>query len=152
WMAPRNIPPGANWGEAIIDGINDSSAIVLVLSTHSNKSEQVQREIERAASKRIPIITLRLDDLAPSKSLEFYLSMSQWLDAQMSGRAEPIKQLTQRVRELIRIDSRKQNLRTVPDTALLPDSRDERVAPSARKRSKNKTQAAVALGGVFLLV
>ena len=42
WMAPRDILPGADWGESIIDAINDAKAMVLVFSptpmTHSCRS------------------------------------------------------------------------------------------------------------------
>ena len=32
------------------------------------------REVERAVSKGIPIIPLRMEDVPPSKSLEYFLS------------------------------------------------------------------------------
>ncbi len=56
WIAPRDILPGANWGEAIIRGIEQCQVMVLVFSAHSNESPQVKREVERAVSKGIPVI------------------------------------------------------------------------------------------------
>jgi hypothetical protein len=35
WMAPRDIQPGANWGEAIIDAITECRALVFIFSNHS---------------------------------------------------------------------------------------------------------------------
>jgi S1-C subfamily serine protease len=81
WVAPRDIPPGANWGEAIIDGLNTSRSLVLILSSHSNVSPQVLREVERAVSKGIPVIPLRTEDSPLSKSLEYFISSAHWLDA-----------------------------------------------------------------------
>ena len=51
WVAPRDIPAGANWGAAIIDGIAGSKVMVVILSSDSNISPQVMREAERAVNK-----------------------------------------------------------------------------------------------------
>jgi hypothetical protein len=37
WIAPRDIPAGASWGGAIIEGIEDSRVMLLVFSAHTNK-------------------------------------------------------------------------------------------------------------------
>lgn len=81
WLSSRDIPPGANWGEAIIDGINASRVMVVILTADSNKSQHVVREVERAVNFSIPIIPIRIDDIPLSKSLEYFLSMANWLDA-----------------------------------------------------------------------
>jgi len=81
WIAPRDIVPGADWGESIIDAINDARALVLVFSSHANASPQIKREVERAVNKGIPIIPLRIEDVAPTKSLEYFISTPHWLDA-----------------------------------------------------------------------
>ena len=36
WIAPRDIVPGMDWGEAIIDAMNTSRVMVLVFSSHAN--------------------------------------------------------------------------------------------------------------------
>ena len=41
WIAPRDIVPGADWGESIIDGIAASKAFVLLLSANANLSPQI---------------------------------------------------------------------------------------------------------------
>lgn len=81
WIAPRDILPGMDWGEAIIDAINSSRAIVLVFSANANQSSQIKREVERAVSKGIPIIPFRIEDVPLSKSLEYLISTPHWLDA-----------------------------------------------------------------------
>ncbi len=81
WMAPDDIPPGALWASAIVDAITDSKAMVLVFSASSNRSPQVVREIERAANLNLVIIPFRVEDVAYSKSLEYFLSSSHWHDA-----------------------------------------------------------------------
>lgn len=81
WIAPRDILPGDDWSEAIIDAINQSRLMVLVYSESSSQSIQIKREVERAASKGVTIIPFRVEDVPVSKSLEYYLSTAYWLDA-----------------------------------------------------------------------
>src|SRR5688572_28634961 len=81
WIAPRDIVPGQEYGEAIVDGIRASRLFLLVLSASSVDSPQVRRETERAANADIPIIPFRIEDVQPSKSLEYFISSAHWLDA-----------------------------------------------------------------------
>jgi len=81
WVAPRDIVAGSAWSESIIDAINGASVMVLILSENSNVSNQVLREIERAANRGIPILPFRVADVELSKSLEYFLSSAHWLDA-----------------------------------------------------------------------
>ena len=52
WIAPRDILPGTEWGEAIVDAIEGGRVMVLVFSAQTNLSRQVIREVERSVSKR----------------------------------------------------------------------------------------------------
>ncbi|MBQ3028988.1 MAG: toll/interleukin-1 receptor domain-containing protein [Lachnospiraceae bacterium] len=81
WIAPRDIPAGSNYGEEIIKGIESSDALVLVFDKAANESQHVLREVERAVSRRLPIVVYRLDDTVPSKAMEYFLLSIQWLDA-----------------------------------------------------------------------
>ena len=54
---------------------------MLILSENAATSPHVVREVERAASKRHPVISLRLDQSPPPADLEYFLNTSQWLDA-----------------------------------------------------------------------
>ena len=81
WIAPRDVSLGKPYGEEIIYGIEDSIAMVLVLSEHANQSAAVQNEVERAFSKGKTIIPVRIREVQPSKGLEFFVASAQWLDA-----------------------------------------------------------------------
>jgi hypothetical protein len=81
WMAPRNITPGLNYGQAIIGAINECRIMVVVFTDHANRSKFVSREVERAVSKGRIIIPVRLEDVLPWGSLEFFLCADHWLDA-----------------------------------------------------------------------
>jgi hypothetical protein len=81
WIAPRDISPSADWAEEIIDAITAARVMILVFSSSSNQSPQVRREVERAVHKQVSILPFRIEDVIPSKSLEFFLSSQHWLDA-----------------------------------------------------------------------
>jgi len=81
WIAPRDILPGAPYAEALVDAIDGSRLMVLVFSSKSNSSPHVMREVERAVSRGLPVIPLRIEDVVPSKSMEFFISSSHWRDA-----------------------------------------------------------------------
>jgi hypothetical protein len=80
WIAPRDVAPGKNYGEEIVDAIGASRALVLMLSSSANVSAQVLREAERAVGKNIPIVTFRVEEVEPSKQLEYFISTYHWLD------------------------------------------------------------------------
>jgi hypothetical protein len=81
WMAPRDILPGAEWGASIVKAIAGAKAMVLIFSGNANESRQVTREVERAVNKGIPVIPVRIQDIMPTDSLEYFLSTPHWLDA-----------------------------------------------------------------------
>jgi hypothetical protein len=111
WIAPRDVMPGKPYGEALIDAINDSHVMLLVMSESSNHSQQVVREVERAASKGIPIIPFRIAEVRLAKSLEYFLSTCHWLDAFNGPLEKHIPKL---------VESVNATLRSVYDGSTLP--------------------------------
>ncbi len=81
WIAPRDIAPSADWAAEIMDAISAARTMILVFSAGSNQSPQVRREVERAVHKQLSILPFRIEDVLPSKSLEFFLSTQHWMDA-----------------------------------------------------------------------
>lgn len=103
WMAPRDIAPGAEWGEAIIEGINQCRVMILIFSENANNSPQIRREVERAVSKGIPIIPLRIQDIAPAHSLEYFIGTVQWLDAVTPPLELHLRRLVESLKALLRV-------------------------------------------------
>ena len=66
WIAPRDIRPGGEYGAAIIDAIDQCRAMVLIFSSSANASHQISREIERAVAKSVPIVPVRIENMAPT--------------------------------------------------------------------------------------
>ena len=69
WIAPRDVIPGANWQQSILDAIAGSRAVVLIFTAHTNQSENVKKEVSaaftpisnsRGAAARAPGTTRRV--------------------------------------------------------------------------------------------
>lgn len=78
WIAPRDIPPGSEYGAEIIKGIENTRVLLLCLTKDSNISQHVTREVERAVNKNLPILTYQYEKVELSKSLEYFLASTQW--------------------------------------------------------------------------
>jgi formylglycine-generating enzyme required for sulfatase activity len=81
WVAPRDITPGSSWGQAIINAIESSRFMVIILSGNSNRSKQVVREVERAVANDVIIIPFRIENIDPTGAMAYFLSSEHWLDA-----------------------------------------------------------------------
>ncbi|MQA23394.1 toll/interleukin-1 receptor domain-containing protein [Rugamonas rivuli] len=81
WVAPRDIRPGDDWAESIIDAMDQAKMLVLIFSASANNSPQVRREVERAVNKGLMVLPFRIENVPLSKSLEYFISTQHWLDA-----------------------------------------------------------------------
>src|ERR1700688_892359 len=81
WIAPRDVLPGVHYGEAIIDAIHECHIMVLVFSSKANLSGHIPKEIERAVSAGVTGMPLRIEEVAPAKSLDYFIGSVHWLDA-----------------------------------------------------------------------
>jgi hypothetical protein len=81
WIAPRDVIPGREFAESIIEAIHGSTLTILVFSANSNASQHVHKEIERSVNAGIPILPFRVEDVTPSPALEYFISDAHWLDA-----------------------------------------------------------------------
>jgi TIR domain len=101
WIAPRDIRPGQERGVALLDALRESSLMVLVFSSNANESREVLAEVERAVRQGTPTVTLRIEDVRPSKSLEYFVSSRPWLDALMPPLAPRLAKLADTVKGML---------------------------------------------------
>ena len=97
FIAPRDIRSGREYAEEIVNGIDGSQAMVLLMSRAANTSPHVLREVERAVSKNIPLLVYKLENVELSKSLEYFLMSHQWLSRE---RGESYGEILAAAREL----------------------------------------------------
>ena len=98
WIAPRDVAAGESYAAAIVQAINSCRMLVLVLSKNGIESPHVLREVERACSKRRPVLSVRMDATGLTPELEYFVSTNHWLDA--SG--GPIEQIFPALIESVR--------------------------------------------------
>jgi hypothetical protein len=131
WIAPRDVVPGADWGESIIDAIESSRIMILIFSRNADASPQIKREVERAVNKGVYIIPFRVDDIPPTKSLEYFISTSQWMDAFSPPLEQHLDNLTKTVRAVLK--SPPLPASNVPVQPEKPSIPEPPIRPSGRK-------------------
>ena len=151
WIAPRDVTPGELYSEAIVHAIDSATVAVLVLSQNAAVSQHVLREVERASSRRHPLVSFRTD-LAPlPASLGYFLNTSQWLDASATGVERALPKLVDAVQRCVAHASDPATGRA--GGAARPAARTEPEASSAtkaRQRSRLMHAALAALIAVAL--
>ena len=93
--------------------INNSDAVVLILSSVIKGSAQVKWEVESAAKAGKEIIPFRIDTTPLPKYLEFYLSTAHWLDATTPPLEKHITQLVYAVRYLLGLEKERASKKAV---------------------------------------
>ena len=93
--------PGEFYADAIVGAIDAASVVLLVLSQHAAASPHVVREIERATSKRLAVLSLRIDLVQMPPALEYFLNASHWLDASVSGVTALLPKVVDAVKHLV---------------------------------------------------
>jgi hypothetical protein len=83
WYAPRDVAYGQDFEESIVDAIGLSRLIILILTSNSNTSAHVKREIQNACMEEVgvPVLPFRVEDIPLSKALKYYIGSVHWLDA-----------------------------------------------------------------------
>jgi len=148
WIAPRDVLPGMDYGEALIDALNESKILVLIFSSNSNDSPQVMREVERAVSKGIAIIPFRIEDVPPSKKMEYFISSPHWLDALTTPLEMHLIKLADTIQAMINTS---ENANWVVENT---DTRNKSAASSVKPQldiKLSRNWIAGILGGVVLI-
>jgi TolB-like protein len=97
WFAPRDVVPATLYAEGIVRALDESRVLVLVLSEHAVASAHVGKELERATSKRHPIIALKIDNALLTPAFEYFLNESQWIEVGAGGTDAAIAKLLEAV-------------------------------------------------------
>jgi hypothetical protein len=97
WMSSRDIGPGQNYQEAIVEAISSVQAMVLVFSENANNSNEVKKELALAGQHHTTIIPVRVEDVAPKGAFAYELSTHQWIDL-FAGWERAIDRLARQIR------------------------------------------------------
>lgn len=98
WISLRDVPPGANYQESIIEALESAKGLIFLFSTNSSQSHEIKKELSVAASLKIPVVPIRLSPVTPTGALRYELATRQWLDI-FPDREQGLRQLVERARE-----------------------------------------------------
>ncbi len=115
WIAPRDIMPGDEWGAAIVKAIDQCRAMVLIFSASANSSKQIRREVERAVHAGATIIPVRIENVAPTEAMAYFMSTVHWLDAMTAPLDNHLQRLAASLKALLQATAQR---------AIHPDERD----------------------------
>jgi TIR domain-containing protein len=107
WIAPRDILPGADWGEAIMNALDTCRAMVLIFSSNANSSPQIRREIERVVGRGVPVLPVRIEDTAPTKAMAYFMGPVHWLDALTPPLEQHLHRLADSLKSLLEMEAAK---------------------------------------------
>lgn len=136
FIAPRDIRSGKVYAEELMLGIERSDALVLLLSNNSNTSPHVLREVEHAASKALPILVYKMEEVVLTKSMEYFLMTHQWVNQKVDTDFQVILECVEALRN--------------GREALLPSSKSELSQKSGQRKSLRV--GAVIIGAAVLLL
>ncbi len=99
WIAPRDIPPGAEWAGAIISAIATAPIMLLIHSANSNTSPMVLHEVNAAVSNKKTVLPVRIDAAPIGDAMQFYLGSTHWVDVATMQPREYLPRLVAAIRD-----------------------------------------------------
>jgi len=127
WISCRDIPPGVNYKEKIIEALSTSRLMLLLISQTSCNSKFVIREVDLAFENEVPIIPIRIDDVKPAGKMKYSIAAVNWIDAYERPLAEYYPQIISAVKgfELIENDDKKES----PSVSIFVPSAGKKESP-----------------------
>jgi hypothetical protein len=77
WIAPRDVPEGADWIDSIVQALTGADCLVLISSRNAEASPHVLRELEQAVHQRLPIVAVRTAADEPDPRHRYLIGPSQ---------------------------------------------------------------------------
>lgn len=81
WISSRDVAPGENYQEAIVNAIRGAQGLVLIFSKAANTSDEIKKELSVASRYHVPVLALRITNVEPTDAFLYELSTRQWIDA-----------------------------------------------------------------------
>ena len=80
WIASRDVQPGQNYQETIVQALEKAQGIVFLFSESSGTSGEIKKELSLAGGYKTPVFPLRLSPITPTGALRYELATRQWID------------------------------------------------------------------------
>ncbi|HSV03362.1 MAG TPA: toll/interleukin-1 receptor domain-containing protein, partial [Phenylobacterium sp.] len=80
WISARDIQPGENFQSAIVRAIRQAKIMLLVFTSNSNNSEEMNKELALASQSKLIVVPLRIEDVSPNDAFAYEFATRQWID------------------------------------------------------------------------
>jgi hypothetical protein len=107
WISSRDIMISQDYQAAIIEGLENSKMIIVVLTENANASRDVFKEIACADNYDIPIVPFIAEDIELSKAIKYMVSSSQGIFATESNKDSKIKDLSIKIKQVLNLSDDK---------------------------------------------
>ena len=98
WMAPQSIPAGSNYAREIPAAIKSCKVFLLIVTSRSQESQWVPKELSLALTERKCVIPFMIEDCMLTEMFNFYLTdVQRYYYFEMES--ESLKELTDRIRQ-----------------------------------------------------
>jgi TIR domain len=144
WISLRDVAPGQNYQEAIVEALESACGIVFLFSEFSSKSQEIRKELSIGGSINVPVFPLRLSPIAPSGALRYELAIRQWIDI-FPDRQDALARLAKSIKQTLATSATEVE---APAAAGASAGRAETAAPRppAKRRAKPPSEPIVAPG------
>jgi hypothetical protein len=96
WIAARDIHPGENFQSAIVKAIRGAKIMLLVFTSNSNNSDEMNKELALASQSKLVVVPLRIEDVTPNDAFAYEFATRQWIDF-FANWEQAIQQLVLRI-------------------------------------------------------
>jgi hypothetical protein len=138
WISFRDVAPGKNYQEAIVDALEKAAGIIFLFSKLSAESAEIKKELSIAASCNIPVFPVRLAAISPSGALRYELATRQWIDI-FPDQEPALRRLAGAIRQVLADTSR-------PAIGVDADETGDDIAGSTHRASERTVSAPVQRG------
>jgi hypothetical protein len=100
WISARDVAPGHNYQETIVQALEAARGIVFLFSESSARSGEIRKELSIGGSIDLPLFPLRLAPISPSGALRYELATRQWIDL-FPDRRKALRKLAETIRKFL---------------------------------------------------
>lgn len=97
WLSARDMLPGVDRGEAVMEAMDASQLMILIFSSHSNHLSDSVHDVRRAAQNGFPVLPFRIEPVGPSEVLQPYFEAVSPVEAYAQSLPDALHDLVQRV-------------------------------------------------------
>jgi hypothetical protein len=80
WISCRDVRPGENFQEAIVQALRSANVMLLVFTSNANNSEEIKKELVLAGRHRVTVMPVRVEDVVPNDAFTYEFATRQWVD------------------------------------------------------------------------